>query len=922
MRNRLRALCLLGSILTGAALAAAANPYRGRQQRVDTFEFATKPTVEKKGDGFVIRFTSKAACDATVMILDKDGRIVRHLASGVLGKNAPAPFKQGTLEQELAWDGKDDRGRAVAEVSACKVKVGLGLTARLARVIGWAPGKANGREAFAVGPDGDLYMMDGGGGYAIACQPSSNVRVFDREGRYLRRILPPMSTVPPEKSGYLDWNRTTWGADVPRRQSAHYAIKLGRFEVGNQTPVVTKGGKLLWVDCKWRGAGHGRTSDTFLLMTDVRDGAMPPGSVVNIDPACKLMGVGALHMALSPDERWLYFGSPIHRSKVIAHAVFRMDLQKPGPVSVFLGDPKKPGKDNGHFNKPAGVACDKDGNLYVSDTGNGRIQVFKPDGTHLKTLPVKSPRLLAVNRKTGAIYVQHHTGQRNKMKLFKLGGLDDPAVKATWDDLSSMWENDWPGMAVDGGEERTVVWLRNYGGRLLRLEDRGDSFKKLPPNDVTRQAKGWGRWQPWAASGAIVADPTREEIYAREWSSCWPSGATRADGRTGKAIERIFASGRGGLIETMAACPNGDLFLRLFPDGTALTRYNPATKKLVPLKGAKPITRKGKPVTFRRGQPLVAIQFASEGGARSFQDQMGVAPNGDLYMPVGLHKSYYDDLEKMGQPMLWKKRKIHPQDANVLQVYGRDGTLKCLSALPGLGSSNGITIGRHGAVYITLQCQPVGVKLPDGLAPGSSYSGGTWATVVKFNSRFDQYPIGRIEGRWADAKPGDSPKQGALTGEATHVHGHGHHRKVRIRNMLWDYPGASPVRMGGCSCHRSTLSLDGFERVFVPAAQTCTVNVLDANGNIVVRIGGYGNADCRGNDSPVPDPKTGKLRPRREGDPEDLKSPLAVPDIAFVEPSYTAVTDEALYVLDRGNERILRAALVYHEMAEVELPEK
>ena len=32
------------------------------------------------------------------------------------------------------------------------------------------------------------------------------------------------------------------------------------------------------------------------------------------------------------------------------------------------------------------------------------------------------------------------------------------------------------------------------------------------------------------------------------------------------------------------------------------------------------------------------------------------------------------------------------------------------------------------------------------------------------------------------------------------------------------FPGPSPVRMGGCTCHRSTISLDLFERVFVRAA--------------------------------------------------------------------------------------------------------
>jgi hypothetical protein len=73
----------------------------------------------------------------------------------------------------------------------------------------------------------------------------------------------------------------------------------------------------------------------------------------------------------------------------------------------------------------------------------------------------------------------------------------------------------------------------------------------------------------------------------------------------------------------------------------------------------------------------------------------------------------------------------------------------------------------------------------------------------------------------------------------------------------------------------------------------------------------YGNADSRGKDSPVVDPKTGLLRPRRADDPPGLKSPLVEPDIAFCSPFFVAVSDEALYVHDRDNERIVRAVLGY-----------
>ena len=49
--------------------------------------------------------------DVTVRILDKDGNIVRHLASGMVGlEKAATPFAAKSLSQKISWDGKDDAG--------------------------------------------------------------------------------------------------------------------------------------------------------------------------------------------------------------------------------------------------------------------------------------------------------------------------------------------------------------------------------------------------------------------------------------------------------------------------------------------------------------------------------------------------------------------------------------------------------------------------------------------------------------------------------------------------------------------------------------------------------------------------------------------------------------------------------------------
>ena len=66
--------------------------------------------------------------------------------------------------------------------------------------------------------------------------------------------------------------------------------------------------------------------------------------------------------------------------------------------------------------------------------------------------------------------------------------------------------------------------------------------------------------------------------------------------------------------------------------------------------------------------------------------------------------------------------------------------------------------------------------------------------------------------------------------------------KLWIEPVRRQYGGVAPSSSfsGGCICSNSRFDLDRFDRALVPAMQTHTVNVLDANGNPAMRIGGHG----------------------------------------------------------------------------------
>jgi len=88
--------------------------------------FSVLPAVARKGPATLISFTASAATDVEVAILDASGNVVRRLAAGMLGPNAPEPFEKGSLVQKVAWDGADDAGKPVAGASA-RVRLGMRL---------------------------------------------------------------------------------------------------------------------------------------------------------------------------------------------------------------------------------------------------------------------------------------------------------------------------------------------------------------------------------------------------------------------------------------------------------------------------------------------------------------------------------------------------------------------------------------------------------------------------------------------------------------------------------------------------------------------------------------------------------------------------------------------------------------------------
>jgi hypothetical protein len=234
--------------------------------------FATRPKAVRDGEAVSITFAVSAPTDVEVAVLDAKGGVVRHLGAGMLGDTPPEPFRKG-LSQAIVWDGRDDLGKP-ASGGPFRVRVALGLRPRLDRIIGWSGQNLDNPQGIACGPDGTLYAAFGHNLTAHAF--TTVICAYDREGRYLRQVVPASPALPADQRKGWPRMRVEGIGEMP---IVHHALSRSTYPAFSLDyrcfPAVSPDGSLLLLSNPNLKVKHADFGDARTLLKLGADGSVP-----------------------------------------------------------------------------------------------------------------------------------------------------------------------------------------------------------------------------------------------------------------------------------------------------------------------------------------------------------------------------------------------------------------------------------------------------------------------------------------------------------------------------------------------------------------------------------------------------------------------------------------------------------------------
>jgi hypothetical protein len=911
-------------------------------KRKNIFEFTKEPIITKTGDIFTIEFAVKDYCDATVAIQTLDGDILRHLASGVLGKNAPLPFKQNSLEQKISWDSKNDQGKYVDDLKNVNIRISLGLKPTYEKDLYTSPYKRiTGMPAIAAGPEG-LYVFEGYG--------RDHLMLFNHQGEYVKTIYPfPASQISNIKG--LEWSSYGNREKAPLKYSAYQQTLLSS---GNNGPTAS-GNSASYSGMLGKGATTISVQGSRLLLaferinrlqTDGSTGNMEIlGPAVGLDRNTNVNNKEKLIMgpnssAFSPDGKTAYFtcymwqyGYQSGQQSGSLPVVMKVNYESNEPAVVFAGNllQDKFGSGPDQLNTPSSVDTDTNGNVYVSDFCNDRIQIFDPSGKLLKSLSTPKPSKVLVHKTTNEIYAFSYPilGVPTQIKREqKIDFNNIPKTLSTFSaypELKTLSSDIFPlgninriehtaqgnsaQIALDSWSKTPAIWIavRKFEineGDIGMHGHMGPIEKDWLNGPIRRLEKKDGKWEEVINFGKKVekelvrprppawniqelyVNPKNKKLYIAEADS----------GPTNKAFSELIEvdpeTGANKLVKLpynpmdIAFDLDGFIYMRTM---AVLGRFNMETWKEIPFDYGAELSKVGNDGGMGGSySPLVSgLMLPATNAVCYHQGGLDVNANGDIL--VACHNRPTMNKNNVGvwghQPM---KAYTEYAPANYpgrllsatsvcLHIWDKFGKVKAQDVLPGCPQTDGVFLDSENNIYImAVVARQINNKpIDDGMT----------STLMKFKASKGQFLT--LGGENSLKLPPEKAPQ-----RAKEVSG------MWVNNFDWMYGGVGFIGNGpksvggGCVCWFARFKLDYFARSFAPEPLQYSVAVLDSNGNLITRIGRYGNLDSAGAKS---------------------KEPLGGDEVGLFHPCYVStLSDKKVFISDIGNERIVSVKLNYY----------
>ncbi len=507
----------------------------------------------------------------------------------------------------------------------------------------------------------------------------------------------------------------------------------------------------------------------------------------------------------------------------------------------YLGTLNEPGDDEAHFKSPTSATIDDKGRIWVGDAGC--IKIYDSEGKFLKRIDKTTPGFekvefsfvkIGANYKSGEVYFATG-GARHRIKTErKLYKL------ASYDNPKIIWS-----LTIE-------KWEHGHLSRQLFVVSEKNIVlvaKGAGHNTVLRIEDKGEKFEKKVIGGDIPG-----KLQKPQWTRTDSEGNIYVYDQGRKMIVKSDIDGNNfkEFAKVAAGCSDGYFCMDHEGNLYVLEAYR-GSKGSFRLRKFGP---DGKQAKIGGKDALTFTNEENEWMRKGERPRFGrlkgvyVAENGDIYI-VGAG-------EKFSAISIYKANKKADLTTSWVNVYTKDGELKKAKLIQ-MASPNDIQIGRDG-IYTVEAGMPL-----------SPHKRG-WARKKKTH--------------WTNS---NYLQKFSLDGGVQGKEGH-----------LWSHAGVGYVNTMGCSyeCAGAQICVDDDDRIWIPEHIVFNVKAVDSAGNLIKRIGTYGNGDC-------------------DGDPKGKNPKPAIP-IAW--PSAIARYKDYLLITDRINARIVRCRLEYAEEKILTLP--